>query len=135
MTDLRAQLPVAGYALQLAPSYAAQVRGNGWTVAPASGGNNRREPVEISVDVITAPAPEAGRLENVGARRLRRTEETSAGGSSGEAVTVTYLEDLGPVHIRYQQVRYVDGSAPRFELDELIRRGGLLVARAEAGRP
>jgi hypothetical protein len=86
------------------------------------------------VDIIAGPGPGGGSVERVGQRQLRRTVEASEGGSSGEAVTLRYVEEFGPQHIRYQQVRYADGPSPRFELDELIRRGGLIVVKSEPAR-
>ncbi|RKI35454.1 hypothetical protein D7Y27_31730 [Corallococcus sp. AB004] len=130
MTALRIHPPVAGHELWLASHYKAETREHGWLVTPASGARETRDPIQIAVDIVAGPAPDAGSTERVGARRLRRLVETSEGGSSGEAVTLTYVEALGPAaSVRYRQMRFADGLAPSFELDELIRRQGLSVAK------
>jgi hypothetical protein len=132
MTDLRTYPPVAGYVLRLSAGYAAEARAGGWTLTPAAGARDVREPTEIDVDIVDGPEPGSGSLEKVGQRQLRRSVESSEGGSSGTAVTLRYVEGLGSQSIRYQQVRYSDGASPRFELDELIRRAGLYVVKSEA---
>lgn len=134
MIDLRAYPHAAGYELRLSSSYTAQERNQGWRVTPTQATGNTREPVEIAVDVFVGPTPGGGSLERVGQRQLRREMETSEGGSSGDAVTLRYVEELGAEHIRYQQVRYADGATPRFELDVLMRQGGLSVVKNTAAR-
>ncbi|RKG55363.1 hypothetical protein D7X30_26345 [Corallococcus sp. AB011P] len=129
MTALPIHPPVAGYELRLASHYAAKAREHGWLVTPDSDAHETRDPIQIDVDIIAGPAPDAGSTERVGVRRLRRLMETSEGGSSGDAVTLTYVEALGPSYVRYRQMRFTDGLAPSFELDELIRRQGLSVAK------
>jgi hypothetical protein len=132
-TALRVHSTVAGYELRLAPHYDAEVRERGWTVTPVTGAKGTRDPIRIDVDVIAGPAPDEGTSVHVGNRRLRRSVETTEGGSSGEAVTLTYVEDSGPDSIRYQQMHFADGMAPHFELDELIRRQALLVVKPLSG--
>ncbi len=134
MTDLRTYPHAAGYELRLSSSYTAQERNQGWRVTPTPATANTREPLEIAVDVVVGPPSGGGSLERVGQRQLRRELETSEGGSSGDAVTLRYVEALGPEHVRYQQVRYADGATPRFELDALIRQGGLSVVKEQAAR-
>lgn len=132
--DLRTYPHAAGYELRLSSSYTAQERNLGWRVTPSQAAGNTREPIEIAVDIVTGPTSGGGSLERVGQRQLRREMETSEGGSSGDAVTLRYVEELGPQYIRYQQVRYADGATPRFELDVLIRQGGLSVVKDQAAR-
>ncbi|NNB96206.1 hypothetical protein HJC10_18955 [Corallococcus exiguus] len=126
--------PIVGHELRLAAHYEAKTRDQGWLVTPSSGAQETREPIQIAVDIVAGPAPDDGATEHVGARRLRRLVETSGGGSSGEAVTLTYVEALGPDYVRYRQVRFADGLAPRFELDELIRRQGISVVKTASGQ-
>ncbi|WP_404362408.1 Tsi3 family protein [Corallococcus coralloides] len=134
MTTLRIHPPVAGYELRLAPQYEAKTRERGWVLTQASGAQETREPLQIAVDIIAGPAPDDGATVRVGERRLRRSVETSEGGSSGDAVTLTYVEVLEPDSVRYQQVRFSDGPTPRFELDDLIRHQGLLVVKTSPGQ-
>ncbi|NOJ95486.1 hypothetical protein HMI51_21430 [Corallococcus coralloides] len=134
MTALLIHPSVAGHELWLASPYKATTREHGWLVIPASGAHETREPIQIAVDIVAGPTPDDGVTERVGARRLRRSVETSEGGSSGEAVTLTYVEALGASYVRYRQVRFADGLAPHFELDELIRRQGLSVVKPSSGQ-
>ncbi|CAM3940033.1 Tsi3 family protein [Corallococcus exiguus] len=134
MTALRIHPPVAGHELWLASHYKAETREHGWLITPASGAHATRDPIQLTVDIVAGPAPDDGSTERVGSRRLRRSVETSEGGSSGEAVTLTYVEALGPSYVRYRQGRFADGLAPSFELDELIRRQGLSVVKPASGQ-
>jgi hypothetical protein len=112
---------VAGARLWVAEGYAAAAAPQGWVVT-RRGDADVRQPIRIEVTLTKAPPCTPGR------RGERTLERLGTGGSAGEDVRLTYRERLGRSDVVYRQVRQQDGAGtPIFELDALMRSGGLYV--------
>ena len=113
-----------GHRLIRPSAYLTEAAPRGWTIR-APGAPNRREPVEIEVELRPGSAPAGGAHVAVAGRRLTRTLHRVEGGSGGEGRLLVYREPLGAWFAEYRQLRQADGVEPRFELDGLIRSGAL----------
>lgn len=123
--------PVDGFYLQAPAELSVETRGQGWRLFRA-GEENRRTPFEIIVHTaLTLPA---GRGEQLrwGERSLTRFRREEGGGSAGAAVTLTFIEQVGPATIAYEETAYADGLAPVFVLPDLLRTGALQVTSTDS---
>jgi hypothetical protein len=118
-----------GVTLVHAAGYVAERGPEGWLLRPSAAAAPSRAPVQIEVALVAGDVPRKGRRVRIDDRRLRRSVETVAGGSSGAGRLLIWREAVGDDgFVEYRQLAYADGGEPAFELDRLIR-GNVLAVR------